>query len=281
MPDPELQARIAAIPWFHSIDLGDVTTRGRKSPTQLAHELERLRLPDLKNRSVLDIGAFDGFFSFESERRGARRVVALDHYVWSLDLTEADAEWRRSRTHGGVTPSGESSPHWRPDALPGKRGYDTAHQVLDSRVETVVDDFMTMDLDALGTFDVVLYLGVLYHIEDPLRALRRLASVTDGTAVIETEAVEFQLSGKARLCEFFEDGELNHDASNWWAPNRRALEGMCRAAGFREVRVMVGPPSWPRWVAHTARARMRHDDPGNPSIGAPVRRYRAVVHAIK
>jgi tRNA (mo5U34)-methyltransferase len=281
MPDPDLEARVASIPWFHSIDLGPITTPGRKSPAQLAHELQRLRLPELAGKSVLDIGAFDGFYSFESERRGAARVVALDHYVWSLDLTRTDAEWRQLREQGIVPPPADQSAHWRPDELPGKRGYDTAHQVLSSRVETVVDDFMTMDLTGLGTFDVVLYLGVLYHIENPLQALRRLASVTAGVAIIETEAVEFQLAGRARLCEFFEGGELNHDTSNWWAPNRSALEGMCRSAGFREVQVVIGPPSWPRWLAHTARARIRHEDPGNPRIGVPVRRYRAVVHAFK
>ena len=76
--------------WWHSIDLGQgVVTKGFKTPETLQYELESLRLPDLRDKTVLDIGAWDGFFSFEAERRGAKRVVALDHYVWSLDLAKA------------------------------------------------------------------------------------------------------------------------------------------------------------------------------------------------
>ena len=114
--------------WWHSIDLGQgVVTKGAKTPETLRYELESLGLPDLRDKTVLDIGAWDGFFSFEAERRGARRVVALDHSLWTTS--------------------------W-----PGKGGYDTAHKALDSKVETVVDDFMTMDLERFGTFAVVFFL---------------------------------------------------------------------------------------------------------------------------
>ena len=82
-----------------------------------------------------------------------------------------------------------TTPHWRPAELPGKRGYDTAHRALDSRVETVVADFMHADVSALGTFDVVLFLGVLYHLEDLLQAVRRVFDMTRELAVIETAAV--------------------------------------------------------------------------------------------
>src|SRR6266516_4593012 len=82
--------------WWHSIDLGlGVVTNGFKTREGLKNELELLRLPDLKDKTVLDIGAWDGFYSFEAERRGARRVVALDHYVWSMDLLRAKHILRR------------------------------------------------------------------------------------------------------------------------------------------------------------------------------------------
>lgn len=281
MSDQDLDARVESIPWFHSIDLGGVTTRGTKTAAQLAHELSRLELPHLTGKSVLDIGAWDGFFSFEAERRGAHRVVSLDHFVWALDLGPHGAEWRQLRDEGVAPPLPEHSSHWKPEGLPGKRGYDTAHQILKSHVETVVGEFMTMDLQQLGTFDVVLYLGVLYHIENPLEALRRVAAVTADMAIIETEAVEFQWSGRGSLCEFFESNEMNHDVSNWWAPNIRALQGMCRAAGFREVRAVIGPPSWSRSFAHSIRARIRREHHGYQRLGGPVRRYRAVIHAFK
>src|SRR5205807_7937958 len=90
-----------------------------------------LSLPDLQGKSVLDIGAWDGFFSFAAERAGAARVVALDHYAWSLDLGAIHA-----RLQGVDLPTFELTPDvWLPDVLPGKQGFDLAHRALRSRVE--------------------------------------------------------------------------------------------------------------------------------------------------
>ena len=77
-----LRTEVSSIPWWHSIDLGDgVITPGIDDSPRKLH---RLRLPqDLTGKSVLDIGAWDGFFSFEAERRGASRVLALDSYAWN------------------------------------------------------------------------------------------------------------------------------------------------------------------------------------------------------
>ena len=103
-------------------------------------------------------------------------MVALDHYVWSLDLPRQQAYWRDCRDRG-ITPKPyhDQPALWHPDTLPGKAGFNIAHKELQSRVEPVVTDFMTTDLDALGPFDVVFYFGVLYHVEEPLTALRRVA----------------------------------------------------------------------------------------------------------
>ena len=71
--------------WFHSIDLGDgITTPGQKTPRVMAIEFENtFAKVDLTNKSVLDIGAWNGGFSVEAMRRGAARVVALDHHTWN------------------------------------------------------------------------------------------------------------------------------------------------------------------------------------------------------
>ena len=229
--------------WWHSIDLGQgVTTNGFKSVEQLTHELQSLQLPDLRGKSVLDIGAWDGFFCFEAERRGAKRVLALDHYAWSLDLPQHIKYWRECQEQGIVPELYHKTPNWRPSELPGKRAYDTVHRALNSKVETLVADFMELDLNEVGTFDVVFYLGVLYHMENPLEALKRVAAVTEEVAIIETEAVIFPGYEHLAVCEFFESNELNGDVSNWWAPNEKALIGMCRAAGFKRVEVIVSSP---------------------------------------
>ncbi len=231
--------------WYHTIELASgIYTPGRAPIGHWEAVLRSLQLPDLRGKSVLDIGAYDGFFSFAAERLGAARVVALDHYVWSADMTEYMKDWRESKRTGGPLPSPHESRHWRPDELPGRRPFDAAREFLGSEVEPVVGDFMTMDLTELGQFDVVLYLGVLYHMEEPLSAIRRVASVTapHGLAVIETEAVEIPGLEDRPFCEFFPGKELNNDPSNWWAPNAKALEGFCRAAGFRDVTVLWERP---------------------------------------
>ncbi len=217
-PAQELVDRVPV--WFHSIDLGDgVVTPGRKGggADHMRRELAAMRLPSLEGKTVLDVGAWDGFYSFEAERQGASRVVALDHYVWALDI------------HG---------PPPSPEALPGKRGFDVAHEALGSDVEAVVGEFMDVDLDQLGGFDVVLFLGFLYHLEEPLRGLRRLARVTRELAVIETAAMEAPGLEDRALWEFYGDDELDGDTSNWWAPNAKALESACLAAGFREFEIV-------------------------------------------
>jgi tRNA (mo5U34)-methyltransferase len=244
-PDPAVQAAVATVPgWFHSLDVGGgVVTPGHKSPATLAGELAILGLPDLRGKSVLDIGAWDGYFSFACERLGASRVVALDHFAWSVDFP-ALARYNEECRQAGIAPE----PHetvpgvWQPDTLPGKQGFDTARRLLGSRVDSVVGDFMTMDLAPLGQFDVVLFLGVLYHLREPFEALRRLAQVTRDLAVVESVCAVVPGMGHHALVEFLESDELNGDPTNWWAPNRKALMGMARAAGFRSVDCPVAPP---------------------------------------
>ena len=158
MTTDELRAQVQSLRWYHSIDLGrGVVTPGvDNSPERLA----RVRLPaDLSGRSVLDIGAWDGFFSFEAERRGATRIVATDHYAW----------------HGVGWGTGQ-----------GKAGFALARAALNSRVEDVDVDVMDLSPERVGTFDVVFFLGVLYHLPNPLLALERVAAVTGDMLILET-----------------------------------------------------------------------------------------------
>ena len=243
----ELQNKVDAVSfWFHSIDLGDgVVTPGFKSADTHKQELASFHLPDLRGKSVLDIGAWDGFYSFTAERMGTARVVALDHHVWALDW-EAKRRYRQDCKDRGVAaqPYYHVPELWRFDDLPGKRGFNLARNALGSKVEDVTGNFIEMDLKPLGKFDVVLYLGVLYHMEDPLSALRRLRSVTKEVAILETEAVEVPGFPSTPLCEFFPlEAKLADDPTNFWAPNAAALAGLCRTAGFRDVVILTKPPA--------------------------------------
>ncbi len=264
--------------WWHSIDLGQgVVTPGKKTAALLGRELDALQLPALTGETVLDIGAWDGFYSFAAERLGAQRVVALDHYVWSLDRPQVDA-YHAQYANARVTPPPiEQTSCWQPDKKPGKRGFDTAHAALDSQVESVFGDFMTIDPAQIGTFDVVLFLGVLYHMENPLASLRRLAGFTKGVAIIETHAIAVPAFEHRALCEFYPHGELDGDVSNWWGPNLKALEEMCLAAGFSRVEIKQGPPHR-SWIYHAL--RRLHLFLSGPRARRP-RHYRAIVHAWK
>jgi tRNA (mo5U34)-methyltransferase len=239
-----LAERVAALRWYHTIDLGQgvVTPGVDNTPERLA----RLALPaSLAGKSVLDIGAWDGFFSFEAERRGATRVVASDSYSWK----------------GGG---------WGT-----KAGFLLAREALRSKVEDVEIDVMDLSPERVGTFDVVFFLGVLYHLRHPLLALERVASVTRELLILETVV---DLVGLGRPAAAFYPGtELNADPTNWWAPNIEGAEAMLRAVGFSAVRAVTPPPSAPYRALRAAWHRAR----GRNSLALAYRQDRAVFHGRK
>ena len=246
LPDRETKQRLVdeITHWHHSIDLGDgVVTPGGKTPYHIYDELNRLRLPDMRGKSVIDIGAWDGYYTFHAEHFGATRVVALDHYAWSIDFEKASAYTKTQYEARRPIRAFHTLPGiWDPVGLPGKRGFDLAYRLRSSHAQVVVDDFMTTDLDALGTFDIVLFLGVIYHLEEPLRALRRLRALTAGVAVIETEALLLPGRSDQPLWRFVQGDELNADPSIFWVPTAEGLRAMCLAAGFGTVDIVSGPP---------------------------------------
>jgi tRNA (mo5U34)-methyltransferase len=247
MDGAELRARVEALRWYHTIDLGQgVVTRGvDDTPARLA----RLALPaDLSGRSVLDIGAWDGFFSFESERRGAARVVASDHYAW----------------HGTGWGTGQ-----------GKAGFTLAREVLGSRVQDLDIDVLDLSAARAGTFDVVLFLGVLYHVPNPILALERVASVTSGMLILETVVDMVGVSRPAAA--FYPGRELNADPTNWWGPNPAAVAGMLRAVGFSRVEQITTLPGAP----YRAARAVWHQLKGRNSLTHAFRQDRAVFHAFK
>ena len=200
-----LQEAADEIRWWHSIDLGEgVVTKGA---TDTRTKSRHVAMPeDLTGWSVLDIGAWDGFFSFEAERRGADRVMALDHVVWN-------------------------------DPTVGRRGFDLAHRALDSRVETVDCEVHSIAPERVGgVYDLVLFLGVLYHVRHPLLALERVSSVCGRQLILETH-VDMEESSRP-LMAFYPNTECANDHSNWFGPNSAAVVAMLKEVGFREVKVV-------------------------------------------
>jgi tRNA (mo5U34)-methyltransferase len=240
----ELQQAAARIQWFHSMDLGQgVTTTGYDDTRK---RLARMALPSsFEGKRVLDVGAWDGFFSFEAERRGAADVLAIDSFAWN-------------------------APGWS-----GRQGFDLAHRALRSRVRSLEIDVLEISPAALGgTFDVVFLLGVLYHMKHPLLALERVASVTEELLVLETEVDNLLVPWPSLA--FYPTAELNRDPTNWFSPNARAVAGMLHAVGFDRV-APIAPASFPRRVARALKMKAREGQPFLRGLG----RDRITWHARK
>ena len=191
--------------WYHSFDLPDGTRIEGIIPLDaLRWRWNRYPIPAvLKGKRVLDTGAWDGWFSFEAERRGAE--------VTAIDCVEV--------------------PNFR-----------EIHRKLASCVDYRVLDFYELPDAQLGTFDYVLFLGILYHLKHPLLALEMVCALTTDTAIVEsfvTDADSWrQHTGDVPAMEFYETDELGNQLDNWIGPSVGCLLAMCRAAGFARVELL-------------------------------------------
>jgi tRNA (mo5U34)-methyltransferase len=183
---------------YHSIELPDGgILPGLQSVEHLRWRLSLFGLPeDLRGMRVLDIGAWDGWFSFECERRGAE-VVAVD-------CVELDT-------------------------------FLEARELLASRVEYQALDVAELSAKRLGRFDIVLFLGVLYHLRHPLLGLEKVVELCTGMALVESFVIAPESRAVPSVMEFYERGELGGQVDNWWGPSPECLLAMCRSAGFAQT----------------------------------------------
>jgi tRNA (mo5U34)-methyltransferase len=219
--------------WYHTIELpGGEIIQGLHPIETLREKLNAFQIPpDLRGKTVLDIGAWTGWYSFELERRGAR-VTAMDCI--------APEEFFQAR------------------------------RLLNSNVEHLTLDVDELSPQTAGTFDYVLFFGVLYHLRHPLLALEKVCSVTREAAFVESYVIDGanpapEGSGIPNLLEFYETDELGGQLDNWYGPNTKCLLALCRSAGFARVRLekMVAGRAcvscWRRW----------DPPPGQPSEPPP------------
>jgi tRNA (mo5U34)-methyltransferase len=213
----EVRERIAALgPWFHNIDLGGVATAPDHFlgdyPSTKWRTFAHAVPADLTNRSVLDIGCNGGFYSIEMKRRGARRVIGIDSDAGYLAQARFAAE------------------------------------VAELDIEFL--ELSVYDVAALGErFDIVLFMGVLYHLRHPLLALDLIhehvardllifQAMQRGSSEAEIvppdfpfwETEPFDRPGFPKL--HFVEERYAGDPTNWWIPNSACAEAMLRSAGF-------------------------------------------------
>ncbi len=218
----DLAARVAAIDyWYHKIELpGGVTTPGWAPIDPAAY-----RVPDdLTGLRVLDVGAWDGYWTFEALKRGAREVVAIDDFSDFLGKpdTTPRQEW--------------ASFDLCRDAL----GF-TAERC--SRQEISVYDVVEAKL---GRFDIVFCFGVLYHLRHPLLALDRLSAVCDQAIFVESAILDDYspyrggighgyADGHMVMELFYPDSQYGNNDTNYWVPTLHCLGHMVRSTGFGKV----------------------------------------------
>ena len=210
--NPEQLKEMNEIKWWHQIDLGVMTPGIDFSKLKL----NAIQMPkDLTGKSVIDIGAWDGFFSFEAEKRGAKEVYAVDSVMWDTEH-----------------PQNTMKEHWNT----GKKGFLFARDILKSKVKDVQCEIF--ELDGEYQHDLVLCLGILYHMEDPLRMCRKMFDITKegGMLILETHCDDIE--DKKPGMVFYGTNILNNDPGNWWGPNIRCVQEMLKAAGFKKVNLI-------------------------------------------
>jgi tRNA (mo5U34)-methyltransferase len=213
----EIRQRVDALgPWFHNLDLNGVPT----APAHFLGDYPTVKwrrfssvIPDnLEGKSVLDIGCNAGFYAMEMKRRGAARVLGLDSDEEYLEQAKFAAD---------------------------VNGLDIEFRMLSA-----------YDVGQLGEkFDLVIFMGVLYHLRHPLLALdlihehvardlmlfQSMQRGQDRVDPVDNDydfwtTRQFDSPGYPKL--HFIEHRYADDPTNWWAPNRACVEAMLRSSGF-------------------------------------------------
>jgi tRNA (mo5U34)-methyltransferase len=249
-----IEARVKELgPWFHDLDLNGVRTCPDHFlfdyPAGKFRRFAHVVPADLTGKSVLDIGCNAGFYSFEMKRRGASRVLGIDHDQRYLDQARFAAEV-------------------------------LGHDDIEFRLGEV------WDVGALGErFDLVIFMGVLYHLRHPLLALDLIRehvaddlllyqSLTAGATAEPDVQPDYEFFEGVKALEqdgwplmHFVERKLAGDPTNWWVPNRACNAAMVRSAGFD----IVEQPTDDVIMARVSAEPLRHGGavyPANRNGGA-------------
>jgi len=228
--------------WFHKMELlPGLVTPGWSDPK--ADKLPFYGLPDdMSGMRVLDVGCAEGFFSFEAERRGADEVIAIDSYPSSI------------------------------------RRFNICRAALNSNAVAYLSNVYDLNPKTIGTFDLVMFYGVLYHLRNPMLALEKIFKVSSGSLLIQTatygdanrmvqtfrkvkrtaKTVLKVLRGANAqhdnnehgipLAKFYPFGltsghnNENVDPTVFWLPNNDCVEAMLASTGFENIKIVTANP---------------------------------------
>ena len=210
LTDAQVRAQIATVEnWYHCIEVRPGIVTPGTMGNDVAVVLKHLRLPDdCQGLRVLDLGTRDGLFAFEIERRGGD-VLAVDYMA--ADLT----------------------------------GFRVASRLLGSRVPFLHANVYQLRPEDIGTFDIVLALGLLYHLPDPLGALRIMRKLCRSRLLVETLVLDqmpllpYDWLRSIPLMRFLPGSSFGNDPTNYWAPNIAGMKAMLRNTEFDAWRVVM------------------------------------------
>jgi tRNA (mo5U34)-methyltransferase len=194
--------------WLHRIDLGDgICTHGES----LLNKFDRFVFTDeLRGKTVLDIGAWDGYQSFKAEQYGAKRVLATD--VW-YNPPFNEKWWNNIRN--------------------ADEGFQCAREILNSSIEQKNIDVFEMNEKTVGKFDVVFFLGTLYHLQYPLKALQIISGICIEMLLLETAVAAPPADALEKW--FNETPLMKFRGESGWFPNKICVEQMLTLAGFKKI----------------------------------------------
>lgn len=231
LPDQKwIETRVAEEPyWFHRVELpGGIVTPGWSDPR--VDKLPHYGLPaKMTGMRVLDIGNAEGFFSFEAERRGAAEVIGIENYP------------------------------------PMSRKFEICRAALGSRARSYMLNVYDLNPFSMGTFDLVMFFGVLYHLRHPILALQKIASVCTGTLLMQTATCDD--GSNKPMAEFHPFGitsgpadNPSHDPTCFWFPNVACCIAMLQHVGFCDVEQIAKTAN----VGGVFKARAAVQRPGAP-----------------
>ncbi|MDD1444271.1 DUF1698 domain-containing protein [Dolichospermum sp. ST_sed3] len=219
--EDKLREKVQAIPyWYHKIEL----PYGIVTPGWAPIDSSAYRIPtDLTGKCILDIGAWDGYWTFEALKRGAAKVVAIDDfsdYLSTLSSTDRKA--------------------WEPfDLCRSALGYSEDQC---NRIEMSIYDITE---ERLGTFDIVFFFGTIYHLRHPLLALDKISAICKHEIYVESAILDdyspyrggigHGYPNQQMIMEFYPGRQYGNNETNWWAPTLLCLMNMTYAAGFKHI----------------------------------------------
>jgi tRNA (mo5U34)-methyltransferase len=215
--------------WFQRVELfPGYHSPGWDDPAQ--SKLPYYGLPDdLTGLRVLDIGCAEGFFSFEAERRGAREVIGIDSF---------------------------------PDSV---RRFNIVKEARQSNAAAFLMNVYDLSPERLGTFDLVLFYGVFYHLKHPQLALERIRSICTGSLLFQTHVLEDPAVADTPCARFYPHGmpsgadNERFDVTVFWLFNGTCCVAMLDHVGFTEPEIVSNTP-----YPFVLRARSPEVAPGEP-----------------